>query len=277
MTSLRHSVRGISSPRSAYRGSPTCENSLSSSSGGGGTSNERRQSMNCSSPYCLERLLLVLALERAVVALVEPPRPAHRDPVPVGRVEGEVRGVDRAPLHGGVHDVGEQPGLTHQLAAALGLGAALLGQVDVDPAGEEVLGVPVALAVAEQDQGVGHGRLRSVVRADQCSVAGTSGSHCSASGGPSRPSKSPQFVTTGIVHLDLAAVAELHQHLDEVAGGEVAGDRDRLLRRSARLTRPPGGISIGSNSVDRQRVGLHALERRRTSRAPRCRCWTRTR
>ena len=51
MTSLRHSVRGISSPRSAYRGSPAWENSLSSSSGGGGTSNERRQSMNCSSPY----------------------------------------------------------------------------------------------------------------------------------------------------------------------------------------------------------------------------------
>ena len=34
------------------------------------------------------------------------------------------------------------------------LGAALVGEVDVDPAGEQVLGVPVALAVAEQDQGV---------------------------------------------------------------------------------------------------------------------------
>ncbi len=52
MTSLRHSVRGISSPRPAYCGSPLWENSLSSSIGGGGTSNERRQSMNCSSPYC---------------------------------------------------------------------------------------------------------------------------------------------------------------------------------------------------------------------------------
>jgi hypothetical protein len=29
--------------------------------------------MNCSSPYCVERLLLVLALQRAVVPLVEPP------------------------------------------------------------------------------------------------------------------------------------------------------------------------------------------------------------
>ena len=51
MTSLRHSVRGISSPRSAYRGSPACDHSEESSIGGGGTSNERRQSMNCSSPY----------------------------------------------------------------------------------------------------------------------------------------------------------------------------------------------------------------------------------
>jgi 2,3-bisphosphoglycerate-dependent phosphoglycerate mutase len=51
ITSARHSARGSSSPRSAYRTSWACEYSSSSSSGGGGTSNERRQSMNCSSPY----------------------------------------------------------------------------------------------------------------------------------------------------------------------------------------------------------------------------------
>ena len=51
MTSLRHSVRGSSAPRSAYCGTPAWENSPSSSIGGGGTSKERRQSMNCSSPY----------------------------------------------------------------------------------------------------------------------------------------------------------------------------------------------------------------------------------
>ena len=41
----------------------------------------------------LEGLLLVLALQRAVVPLVEPPGAAHRDPVPVGRVEREVGGA----------------------------------------------------------------------------------------------------------------------------------------------------------------------------------------
>ena len=51
MTSLRHSVRGISAPRSAYCGSPAWDHSDESSIGGGGMSNERRQSMNCSSPY----------------------------------------------------------------------------------------------------------------------------------------------------------------------------------------------------------------------------------
>ena len=40
-----------------------------------------------------------------------------------------------------------------QLAAAHRLGLALLGQVDVHPAGEQVLEVPGALPVAEQDQG----------------------------------------------------------------------------------------------------------------------------
>ena len=38
----------------------------------------------------LQGLLLVLALQVAVVPLVEPPGPADRDPVPVGRIEREV-------------------------------------------------------------------------------------------------------------------------------------------------------------------------------------------
>ena len=79
----------------------------SSASGGGGTSYERRQSMNCSSPNSLARLRLVLALERAVVPLVEPPRAAHRDPRPVRRVERDLGGADRALEHRRVHDVGQ--------------------------------------------------------------------------------------------------------------------------------------------------------------------------
>jgi hypothetical protein len=40
-----------------------------------------------------------------------------------------------------------------------GLGLAPVGQVDVDPAGEAVLEVPLALAVAQQDQ-ARHAKLR---------------------------------------------------------------------------------------------------------------------
>ena len=66
--------------------------------------------------------------------------------------------------------VRQQVVLDEQLAPALGLGDALLAEVDVDPAGEQVLAVPVALAVAEQDeradhQGDGHARRRGMVGA----------------------------------------------------------------------------------------------------------------
>src|SRR5699024_2544378 len=52
---------------------------------------------------------------------------------------------------------GRAVGLLHQVAARDGLRAALRGEVDAHPAGEQVLGVPVALAVAEQYECVGHG------------------------------------------------------------------------------------------------------------------------
>ncbi len=104
----------------------------------------------------LEGLLLVLALEGAVVALVEAPAAPDRDPVPVGDVEADHGGADRAAQQGGVDDVGLDPGVAQLLPAAERLGPALLGEGHVDPAREEVLGVPDALAVAEQDQGVCH-------------------------------------------------------------------------------------------------------------------------
>src|SRR5690606_40268425 len=49
-----------------------------------------------------ERLGLVLALERAVVALVEPPVALDGDPRPGGLAEGELGGVDGAAQQGGV-------------------------------------------------------------------------------------------------------------------------------------------------------------------------------
>ena len=120
----------------------------------------------------LEGLLLVLALQGAVVALVEAPGALDRDPVPVGDVEGRRGRVDRAAQQRGVHDVGEYAGVAQELARPDALGAALVVERDVDPPGEEVLGVPLALAVAEQDQGVGHRGAR-LTR----SAAGDSTSH----------------------------------------------------------------------------------------------------
>ena len=75
----------------------------------------------------LEGLLLVLALQRAVVPLVEPPRAPHRDPVPVGRVEGE---VSRCVMARRSTDVcttsGSSPRSASSSPPRLGLGAALV-------------------------------------------------------------------------------------------------------------------------------------------------------
>ena len=116
------------------------------------------------------------------MALVEPPGAAYGDPVAVGGVEREVGGGDRAAQQRGVEHVGEQVVFDEQLAAGDGLGAALVGQGDVDPAGEEVLGVPVALAVAEQDQGAAHdGASVSPAVASSGASAGTTSANSSSS------------------------------------------------------------------------------------------------
>ena len=61
-----------------------------------------------------------------------------------------------------MQDVGQQARLGEELAAALGFGLALLGEADVDPSGEEVELVPVALAVAEEDQRIGRGHAAMI-------------------------------------------------------------------------------------------------------------------
>ena len=94
---------------------------------------------------------LVQTLQRTVVPLVEPPVPVHRDPVPVGLVQRDVRGGDRPAQQRGVQHIGlpVQPG--DQFTGAGRLSAPLVGEVDVHPAGELIEGVPLAFAVAEQD------------------------------------------------------------------------------------------------------------------------------
>ena len=89
------------------------------------------------------------------MALVEAPGALHRDP---GRsaLERDVRGLDGPGQHRGVQDVGRRAGLAKQFAGALRLGDARLAEPDVDPAGEQVLLVPVTVAVTEQDERGGH-------------------------------------------------------------------------------------------------------------------------
>jgi hypothetical protein len=99
---------------------------------------------------------LVLALQCAVVAFVEAPVALDRDPAAVGLVQGDVRGVDGPLQQGGVEHVREDVVLHQQLTAAGCFRAALVVQVNVHPAGEEVLGVPFAVAVAQQNQLVSH-------------------------------------------------------------------------------------------------------------------------
>ena len=77
-------------------------------------------------PVLVADLLLVLALQGAVVALVEAPVSLHRDPVAVGGVQGEVGGHDGAAQHRGEELLGEDTGLLEKLAAVDGLGAALV-------------------------------------------------------------------------------------------------------------------------------------------------------
>src|SRR5690606_23050844 len=104
----------------------------------------------------LQGLGLVLALQSAVVTLVEPPGALHRNPQAVRRVQRDVRGLDRAAEQRRVQHIGKQPGLGEQLAAAAGLALALVSEADVHPAGEQVQFVPLALAVAEQDESARH-------------------------------------------------------------------------------------------------------------------------
>ena len=96
---------------------------------------------------------LVLPLQVPVVALVEAPVPAHGEPAAAGGGQGELGRADGPGEHRGVQDaqvqaLARRPGAP----AGGGLGLAGGGEVDVDPAREQVLGVPGGLAVAEQDQ-----------------------------------------------------------------------------------------------------------------------------
>ena len=95
---------------------------------------------------------LVESLQRAVVAFVEPPAALHRDPHPVHGVEHDPEGADGALEHRGVGDVHRDAGGEQFAAGARGLRAALFREVDIGPAREQVIDVPDALAMTDEDE-----------------------------------------------------------------------------------------------------------------------------
>ncbi len=104
----------------------------------------------------LDRLRLVQSLQRAVVALVQTPAALDRHPHAVGGVQDQPQRADRALQHRGKGDLRLEL-LALQFAAGLcRLLAPQIAQVDVMPAGEQILDVPGALAVTDQDQFSGH-------------------------------------------------------------------------------------------------------------------------
>jgi len=98
---------------------------------------------------------LVQALEGTVVALVELPCLGDGEPVAVELVEHAVERVDGALEKGRVAEVKVVASLLESLAAGMGLLAAGVREVDVGPTCEEVLEVPLRLAVTDDDEGHG--------------------------------------------------------------------------------------------------------------------------
>ena len=105
-------------------------------------------------PVFLGGLLLVEALQRSVVALVQPPAALHRDPArPISARASSAVWIARTSTEVCTTE-GASPA-SYQAPGLDRLPHPLLAERDVMPAGEQVLEVPGALPVAEQDQDAG--------------------------------------------------------------------------------------------------------------------------
>jgi hypothetical protein len=167
---LRDSLRGKSS-MPAYRASACCSRASSSRIGAGRTPYAVR-------PAPLQELVFAVliaggglapALQGPVVAFVETPGTARRDPASISRVERKTRGRDRTTQQRCVYDVGEDPRVGKLSSAVDRLCRARVGQCDVDPACEQAVRFPLALPVPQQDKSMGH------LRADS---SGAASRHC---------------------------------------------------------------------------------------------------
>jgi hypothetical protein len=94
----------------------------------------------------------VQALQRAIVALVQPVVVDHRQPGAVHLIQGEPEGEDGALEHRGVAQVKVQAFGLEQFARRHGLAHAGGGQVHIGPAGEAVFQVPGGFAMANEDK-----------------------------------------------------------------------------------------------------------------------------
>src|SRR5262245_53937567 len=98
------------------------------------------------------RLRLVQPLKRSVMAFIEPPGADDGEPHQVHRVEHDPQGSDGSLQDGGEGEVEGEALLAAHLPSGSGLLPALLRQIHVGPAGEAVLAIPGALAVAQKDE-----------------------------------------------------------------------------------------------------------------------------
>ncbi len=93
---------------------------------------------------------LVQTLKHSVVLLVEPPSLLYRNPVEIHGIENVVEGLDGSFKIRGVGDLEGDSGLFEGLSGVEGFLNTLLAEVDVGPACEPVLLVPLAFAVTDK-------------------------------------------------------------------------------------------------------------------------------
>ncbi len=86
------------------------------------------------------------------MALVQVPVLGDRQPQAVQLVKHQVQRADRAGQDAGEAAVELEPALFQQRSGRARLSDALVGEIDVPPAGEAVFEIPLRLAVTEQDE-----------------------------------------------------------------------------------------------------------------------------
>lgn len=132
--------------------------------------------LNVSGAEARPGFVLDQALKRAIMPLIEPPVRARRQ-LPAGFLDQQAGRFHGPPEDGGVYRIGTQPREAPGRVARLG--AAALGEGNVEPTGEYIVGIRDALTVAQQHQ-AGHqccsrkARIRAGAVSGVCSATGTS-------------------------------------------------------------------------------------------------------